>query len=199
MPPVFGPLSPSKMGLWSCEGSSGRTFSPSVRTKKEASSPVRNSSITTFVPASPNAPRSIMERTASSPSSRERHMMTPLPAARPSAFTTKGGSVSPILASACPMSVKTAYSPVGIPYFFIRFFEKVLLPSSSAAAFEGPKTRRPSFSKKSVIPSQRGCSGPTTVRSTDSFFTNSASELKSPTLIATHSAWRLIPAFPGAQ
>ena len=53
MPPVFGPVSPSPTRLWSCAVASGSAVSPSERTKKLASSPSRNSSITTSAPAAP--------------------------------------------------------------------------------------------------------------------------------------------------
>jgi hypothetical protein len=49
MPPVFGPRSPSSRRLWSCEVANGSTCSPSAMTMKLASSPGRNSSITTSV------------------------------------------------------------------------------------------------------------------------------------------------------
>ena len=51
MPPVFGPLSPSKARLWSCAVASGSACSPSHSAKKDASSPSMNSSITTSAPA----------------------------------------------------------------------------------------------------------------------------------------------------
>ena len=51
MPPVFGPVSPSPTRLWSCAEASGIAVSPSHSAKNEASSPTRNSSITTSAPA----------------------------------------------------------------------------------------------------------------------------------------------------
>ena len=56
MPPVLGPWSPSKARLWSCAVASGSAVSPSTSAKKLASSPSRNSSMTTSAPAAPNAP-----------------------------------------------------------------------------------------------------------------------------------------------
>src|SRR5205809_875765 len=53
MPPVFGPWSPSRSRLWSWLVASGSTCVPSHITMKLASSPVRNSSITTRLPAAP--------------------------------------------------------------------------------------------------------------------------------------------------
>ncbi len=68
MPPVLGPWSPSKARLWSCAVASGSAVSPSTSAKKLASSPSRNSSMTTSVPAAPNAPpkQSSMASSASS-------------------------------------------------------------------------------------------------------------------------------------
>ena len=59
MPPVFGPRSPSCRRLWSCEVASGSTCMPSAMTMKLASSPARNSSITSCSPAAPNCPANI--------------------------------------------------------------------------------------------------------------------------------------------
>ncbi len=90
MPPVLGPVSPSPMRLWSWLVAMGSTLLPSTITMKLASSPSRNSSITTRQPASPKALPDSMSVTAASASSRLRATITPLPAARPSAFTTMG-------------------------------------------------------------------------------------------------------------
>ncbi len=63
---------------------------PSVKAIKEASSPLRHSSTTTILPASPKALSLSMESMASFASSRVEHIITPLPAASPSALTTQG-------------------------------------------------------------------------------------------------------------
>ena len=94
MPPVFGPRSPSRARLWSWEVASGRTVVPSVRAMKETSSPSRNSSTTTRLPASPNSRARMSSSTASSASATVAQMKTPLPLARPSAFTTTGAPTS---------------------------------------------------------------------------------------------------------
>ena len=52
MPPVFGPWSPSSRRLWSWLVARAATFLPSHSTMKLASSPCRNSSITTRAPPS---------------------------------------------------------------------------------------------------------------------------------------------------
>ena len=56
----------------------------------DASWPVRNSSITTSRPLSPNWPPSSMPRTACSAAAAASQISTPLPAARPLALTTTG-------------------------------------------------------------------------------------------------------------
>ena len=49
-----------------------------------------------------------------------------------------------------------------MPYFFIRFFEKTLLPSIIAAFLRGPKQGMPRLSSLSTQPSTSGSSGVTT-------------------------------------
>ncbi|VWL93240.1 Uncharacterised protein [Collinsella intestinalis] len=93
MPPVLGPRSPSRARLWSWEVAMGRTALPSVKASSVHSGPVSISSITTVLPAAPNAP-SKHSCTACRASSRVRATTTPLPAARPSAFTTTGAPCS---------------------------------------------------------------------------------------------------------
>ncbi|MCY1558524.1 hypothetical protein D9M68_954660 [compost metagenome] len=89
MPPVLGPLSPSKARLWSCAVVSGRIASPSESTKRLTSSPSMNSSITTAAPDAPKAPEK-QSMMASSASSTLMATVTPLPAANPSALITMG-------------------------------------------------------------------------------------------------------------
>ncbi len=68
----------------------GRMVSPSVKQRTETSGPVKNSSMTTSLPLSPKIFSSMMERTAAKASSWVWQMSTPLPRARPLAFTTTG-------------------------------------------------------------------------------------------------------------
>ena len=82
MPPVFGPVSPSPMRLKSWAATSGTTAEPSVRQNSETSGPSRYSSITTRPHATAWA----------SAAARSEVTTTPLPAARPSSFTTYGGA-----------------------------------------------------------------------------------------------------------
>ena len=94
IPPVLGPVSPSPTRLWSWLVAIGSAVRPSTIEMKLASSPSRNSSITTRAPASPKALPESMSRTASSASCRVIATITPLPAARPSALTTIGAPFS---------------------------------------------------------------------------------------------------------
>ncbi|CFW38607.1 Uncharacterised protein [Bordetella pertussis] len=90
MPPVLGPASPSFRRLWSWLVARASTWRPSHMTMKLASSPVRNSSITTRAPASPSEPSPSMASIAPCASSSVMATTTPLPAARPSALITMG-------------------------------------------------------------------------------------------------------------
>ena len=88
IPPVLGPLSPSKARLWSCESGMGKTSVPLTKHIKENSGPVRKSSTTTL-PLPKDSSSSMLLRAASA-SSRFSAITTPLPAARPSYLSTAG-------------------------------------------------------------------------------------------------------------
>ena len=90
MPPVFGPVSSSKARLWSCTETMGTTRAPSEKTRKETSSPARNSSMTVLAPALPNFLSAIISSTAAVAPAASFTTTLPLPAARPSALITKG-------------------------------------------------------------------------------------------------------------
>ena len=64
--------------------------SPSQKANTVTSGPVMHSSMTTLAPAAPNFPSVSMDRAASWASSTVWATTTPLPRARPSAFTTMG-------------------------------------------------------------------------------------------------------------
>ena len=68
----------------------GSAWTPSENTRNETSSPVRNCSKRILLPASPRIRASRICRMAASASSRLRAMITPLPAANPSALITSG-------------------------------------------------------------------------------------------------------------
>ena len=59
-----------------------------------------------------------------------------------------------------------------MPYFFIRFLEKTLLPSMIAAFARGPKAGMPMASNASTAPSTSGSSGATTAKSIAFSFAN---------------------------
>ena len=126
---------------------------------------------------------------------------TPLPAARPSALTTTGKPNSPearTLRASSKLSA-TLNRPVGILWRLMNSLAKTLLPSISAAFFEGPKTRRPRRSNSSTMPMVRGTSGPTTVRPILSRSAKSASPAMSVSASGTFSATSRVPPLPGAQ
>src|SRR5271169_6770016 len=78
-------------------------------------------------------------------------------------------------------------------------FAKILLPSSCAAIFGGPRIVNPRCANSSAMPCTSGNSGPTIVRSAPSFIARSAAACTSPTFSGTHSASREIPPLPGAH
>ena len=88
---VLGPLSFSKTRLWSCALPKNLKFLLSTTRKKLASSPVKNSSKTTFLDDL-NLPLKTWED-AFNTWCFVLQIVTPLPAANPSAFTTTGNSV----------------------------------------------------------------------------------------------------------
>ena len=99
-------------------------------TIKLASSPSKNSSITIFFPASPNISDSRDCKIASFASSNVYAIVTPLPAARPSAFITIGHPFSSTYFIACFASLKDWYSAVGILFSFKNCFINSFEPSS---------------------------------------------------------------------
>ena len=159
-----------------------------------------NSSMTIWLPASPNFLSPMISSAPRSASSRFWQIKTPLPSARPDAFRTIGKDAFvfkyPMAAS---LSEKVSYAAVGMWYFFIRSFENALLPSRTAAFFSGPNTRSPLALKTSTIPPTSGSSMPMTVRSILCPQAKSASFSNSIAPIGTHSASSAMPAFPGAQ
>ena len=84
----------------------------------------------------------------------------------------------------------------------INSFEKSLLPSNIAPAFEGPTTKTVlssgSLLIKSTIPSIKGISGPTITRSTERSIIEFFNSLKFKMSISKFSATFKVPAFPGA-
>ena len=134
----------------------GTTVLPSVKESTDTSGPSKNSSMTMCSPLAPNFLSCIICLTASAASSRLIAIITPLPKASPSAFMTVGIGAVLIYSSASDAESNTSYFAVGMPYFFMRFFENTLLPSMIAAFFCGPKQGMPFASSASTHPKPAG-------------------------------------------
>src|SRR5579875_987744 len=165
MPPVLGPASPSPSRLKSRAAGSGTTRVPSVTTSSEHSGPASPSSITTRRPAAPKDSPASLARTSASASWRSSVTRTPLPAAKPSVFTTHGPGSWRRKATASSGSSNTPKRAVGTLASASSCFMNALDPSSRAPSAPGPTTSRPSARSRSASPSTRGCSGPITTRS----------------------------------
>src|SRR2546423_1232488 len=137
MPPVFGPWSPSRKRLWSWLVASGRAVLPSARTMKLASSPARNSSMTTRLPAAPRSLAFISESIAAFASAMLAATTTPLPAARPSALITIGAPRLATKALASSGCSKLRCSAVAMPWRSMNDLAKSFEASSCAAALVG--------------------------------------------------------------
>ena len=94
--------------------------------------------------------------------------------------------------------MKFAYFAVGIfadvHISFIKLFET----SKLAAAWVGPKTRKPLFLSASETPAAKGASGPIITKSIFSRFAKSTTSSQFSMLVFEISAISAIPAFPGA-
>ena len=167
----------------------------------DTSTPRRNSSITTVLPALPKAPWTIAASIAAAACGRSSHTTTPLPAASPSAFTTTGkpSSEASTQERAAAASLNTSKRAVGMPCRRMNALANALLPSMIAAARLGPKQRIPSRAARSAMPDVSGASGPTTIRSIPSSAAARTMPCRSPGLISQHSAVAAMPALPGAQ
>ena len=165
IPPVFGPVSPSPTRLWSRLSDSGTVRSPSLSAKADTSGPSSSSSTTTTAPAAPKDRSTRQLRIAAIASSRSGATTTPLPAARPSAFTTARPPSSSTNALAFSTSSKLPERAVGMPLRCKSSFAKAFDPSRRAAEAVGPKTTTPRACSASASPPTSGSSGPTTTRS----------------------------------
>src|SRR5580658_10788923 len=199
MPPVLGPRSPSSRRLWSWEVASGSMCAPSAMTMKLASSPVRNSSITTSLPAAPNCPANMPAALAIA-ASMVSAITTPLPAASPLALTTSGVCWLRTQAGSKVAWVKVRERAVGIRWRSRNSLAKALEPSSCAQRALGPKHFNPAAWKASTMPSTKGASGPTMVRSTRSRWARLTSAAMSSAATATLRTFgsAALPALPGA-
>src|SRR5215469_7904391 len=161
---------------------------PSVSAKIETSGPSRNSSMTT-VP---------LAFACCSAASLLPVTTTPLPAARPSAFTTYGGPNSSRARSAAALSWHVLDLAVGTPAAPMTSLAKDLEPSIMAAPRPGPKQAIAADRTASATPLTRGASGPTTTRSVSSLAASAAISAGAAVLAACSSASSAMPGFPGA-
>src|SRR5437773_1442524 len=199
MPAVFGPVSPSPARLKSRAGASGITSTPSVMPSSDSSAPSGRSSTTTVAPLLPKRPSTSIASMAASDSSAPPHTITPLPRARPSAFTATRPSRSRAHALAGVGVVKVSNSAVGIPASRINDLAKALLVSIRPAPRLGPKTLKPASRRASPAPASTAASGPSTTRPTRSCLANCTSRTTSVAAIGTLRAMPPVPPLPGAQ
>ena len=167
MPPVFGPLSPSKTRLWSCAAASGSACL-AVAQREEARPPRRRGIPRSRPRRRPrrSAPPNIMSMRRLAPRSSVIATTTPLPAASPSALTTIGA----------PCARDVGQRLVGVGEALIGGGRDVELAAEvlgeALGAFElrrlpaGPNALMPALARSSTRPAASGASGPTTTRST---------------------------------
>ncbi len=136
---------------------------------------------------------------AASAWARVAQMATPLPAANPSALIATGNLKRPRAAMASAGSSNASARAVGTPAARMIFLAKTLLPSSRAAAREGPKTGSPSAAQASTMPAQSGASGPTTIKSGRLALAQSVTAATSSAASGRLRASAAVPALPGAQ
>src|SRR2546425_3404818 len=159
MPPVFAPVSPSPTRLWSRAGGSATTVSPSTRACSEASSPLRTAS------SGPGPLFAGGEASASTAASRVSATVTPLPSARPSAFTTTGASQRESASRAAAASANDSHFAVGTPASSMSSFAKDFDHSIFEASRDAPTTAMRDRRSTSPIPAAMSSSGPTIARS----------------------------------
>ena len=147
IPPVFGPRSPSPSRLWSRAAGSARQVVASQMAMTDASGPVSASSTTRHRPAAPKTPSIRAARMAASAVAGSAQTVTPLPAARPSAFTATRPPSSCAKAIAAIGSSNARPRAIGTPAASATSRQNALLPSSRAAAALGPKAAMSSDSQ----------------------------------------------------
>ncbi len=158
MPPVLGPVSPSPMRLWSCATGSGRATVPSHTAIRLHSGPDSRSSSTM-------GPSSESSRMAASVAASPSGTMTPLPAARPSSFTTTGRANVRHHARASSADDDRWNAGEGMPRRSASVRVNPFDPSSFASAALGPKHGTPASMQRSATPATSAASGPTMTRS----------------------------------
>ena len=132
-------------------------------------------------------------------SSRSCVTTTPLPAARPSSFTTYGGPISSRAASAASAVSQTSARAVGTPAAAMTSLANAFDPSSRAAAALGPKQSIPRARTASAAPATRADSGPMTTRSAPTARARSPTASASVTTTGWQGTSAAMPALPGAQ
>jgi hypothetical protein len=206
MPPVFRPASPSSARLWSCDVGNSFAVLPSQIAWSEISMPSRNSWMTMFAPAAPKALLTRISSIALFASATPVQIKTPLPSARPSAFTahlpsSDAANFWPALPPKTPGARRR--DAVFLHELLGENFRRLEL----RGFWFGPQMRRPFFWNKSTMPSASGLSGPTTVSSIFFSCANASSFGKSSAPRFTHSTGAeflasrscAMPALPGAH
>src|SRR5687767_1700950 len=158
-------------------------------------------------PAAPNALLTRISSIALFASPMFPQTITPLPSARPSAFTAQRPPRESANFLAEITSEKVPARAVGMPCRSMKSCEKALEDSNCAAFWFAPQIRSPFFWNRSAIPSASGLSGPTTVKSTPLSRAKSSCPDRSSAAMLTHSTgdWFLtrrssaIPVLPGAH
>ena len=194
MPPVLGPGRRRSRRLWSWLVASGSTFLPSHSTMKLASSPCRNSSITTRAPPALCATPSLLSQ------QHEVDRLVRLVERHRHDHALAGGQAVGLDDDRRARAVDVGVGrggvgegwrtrAVGMPWRCMKALAKALELSSCAAAWVGPKMRRPRARNTSTTPAASGASGPTTVSAIFSAAAKSASAAGS--VIGTFSSARV--------
>jgi len=146
----------------------------------------------------------MIRRTAASASSGSSQTTTPLPLARPAAFTTTGVSCACTYATADSTFSNVRDSAVGIIAARINCFAQALSPSSRAPSAPGPNTFKPALRKRSPSPAHSGSSGPITMNPI--FSCRHSVTTSSTVFVVADSAFKstfrptdAVPALPGAN
>ncbi len=123
---------------------------------------------------------------------------TPLPAARPSSFTTYGAPSASSAAAASSTVLHTNARAVGTPAASMTSLANAFDPSSRAATAEGPNAAIPAVRTASATPATSGASGPTTTRSMPSEAARAATDGPSIGSTSCNVATSVMPGLPGA-
>ena len=114
-------------------------------------------------------------------------------------MTATGSPRSATAAIPAATSVTVWDRAVGTPAAAMTSLAKALLPSSRAAAADGPKARTPMARRASQMPATSGAAGPPTPKSARSAAARAATPPTSSMLRGISSASRAMPTLPPAQ